>query len=115
MSITEYSNREKNTLLYVESCCVDYGGRLHVVRMNAEDDAAISRFVLDGIVLRYGRIKHGFVNRDGAKFIELSDAGYELAWQVRRARAERLKLDDEKLTQQTRRVVSGATESADNG
>jgi hypothetical protein len=85
---------ERSFLLYVETCCVDGGGLLVGVRMNAEDHAAAAKFVEAGLLASFGRIPSALLGRSGSPqgathYAELTDAGWLLAHTLRRERAKR--------------------------
>lgn len=82
---------ERSFILYAETCCVDAGGLLVGARMNAEDHAAALKFVENGFMF-FGRIPSELLGEGPSgvtHWCELTLAGYELAWQCRRARASR--------------------------
>lgn len=83
---------ERSCLVYVESCAVDCGGMLTGERMNADDHAALKRFAEDGL-LTSGRIPACLLGkgpRGLTHWAKLTDAGWSLAHQLRRARAEQV-------------------------
>jgi hypothetical protein len=93
MSLTpETITREQaSILLYVESCAVEYGGLLEGVRINATDLRALVSLTEAGY-LTFGRIPGkllGSFQRGVTHWCDLTDAGWALAHQMRRARAAR--------------------------
>jgi hypothetical protein len=89
IDIATLTRDEKSLLLYVETCCVDYGGLLEGIRMNESDHKALDRFKAEG-VLDFGRIPSellGQFSRKVTKWCDLTDTGWALAHQLRRARA----------------------------
>ncbi|WP_236027618.1 MULTISPECIES: hypothetical protein [Burkholderia] len=87
------SRDEYSLLLYAETVCVEYGGLLEGARMNAADMGALERFKADGI-LNYGRVPGrllGTFTRGVSHWCDLTDAGWELAHKLRRARAAKSK------------------------
>jgi hypothetical protein len=88
---------ERSFLLYAETCCVDGGGLLVGVRMNADDLAAAESFVARGVMI-FGRIpaKMLGIRCDGlfapsgvTHYVELTDIGWRLAHQLRQESALR--------------------------
>jgi hypothetical protein len=85
------SKDEKSFLLYAESCAVDQGGLLVGARMNADDHAAAKLFCDRGLMF-FGRIPAALLKGGltaETHYVELTLAGWELAWKLRRARADR--------------------------
>ena len=85
----------RSALLYAESCCVDYGGLLEGVRMNAEDHEALRQFQAMGL-LTFGRIPaallgtHGFTRTNPTHWCRLNPKGWTLAHLCRMIRAEQV-------------------------
>lgn len=77
---------ERNTLVYVESCCVDENGILDPVRMNKEDYENLEKFSVVGI-LRFGRIPRQ--SRFVGNWVQLTPLGWEVSQTLRRHRAVR--------------------------
>lgn len=50
--ISGFDRDQRSMMLYAESCCVDHGGLLIGIRMNAEDHEAAAGFVTAGY-MRY--------------------------------------------------------------
>lgn len=87
----EMTRDERSFLLYAESCCVDAGGLLVAERMNADDHAAAARFVALGL-MTFGRIPSELLATSFASpthYAELTEAGWQLAWQLRRERGDK--------------------------
>jgi hypothetical protein len=53
----EYSHDFKSLLMYLESCMVDYCGRIKGCKMNAEDFAIASQMNAEGLI-EFGRLKY---------------------------------------------------------
>lgn len=87
MAAETMTKDEKSCLLYIETCCVDRGGLLEGCRLNAADHAAIGLFKTHGLLTRAGRIPAKLLKNSSTHYAELSDAGWELAHQLRRWRA----------------------------
>jgi hypothetical protein len=80
---------ERSLLLYVETCAVDYGGRMNAERINTEDREILDRWKKAGFI-NYGRIIAADINSNGSLWVQLSDNAWELAHEERRARASRM-------------------------
>jgi hypothetical protein len=80
---------ERSLLLYVETCAVDYGGRMNAERINTEDREILDRWKKAGFV-NYGRIIEADINRNGSLWVQLSEEAWTVAHSERRARAERM-------------------------
>jgi hypothetical protein len=90
---------QRNVLLYVESCAVDYGGLLDNQYMNTADHDALKELAELGI-LTYGRIPGkllGTFARSVTLWCDLTEAGWTLAHQLRRARAAKPNASREKV------------------
>jgi len=80
---------QRNILMYAETCAVDYGGLLEGIRMNAADLVALDQLEAAGI-LKHGRIPGkllGTFARSVSYWCDLTEAGWTLAYQLRRERA----------------------------
>jgi hypothetical protein len=80
---------QRSALLYVESCAVEYGGLLEGIRMNEADHKALTE-LSDAGFLTYGRIPGkmlGTFQRGVTHWCDLTETGWALAQQLRRARA----------------------------
>lgn len=80
---------ERSLILYLEACATDYGGRVNHVHLNDEDFIIIRRWRKQGLI-KFGRIKFADVNKDGAHWVELTEAAVEAAHRERRARIARM-------------------------
>lgn len=93
MSPETMTRDEVSCLLYLETVCVDYSGLAQSVRMNKDDHEAIARFREAGL-LEFGRVPARLLRRDETYprdyWVTLTDAGWTLAHQLRRARAAKL-------------------------
>ena len=78
----EWAKAERSLLLYLETCAVDYDGRVCGARMNREDFEIAERWDRFGYV-RFGRIEGGLaVVSQSTHWCELS----EVAWRDAHAR-----------------------------
>lgn len=85
------TRNQSSALLYVETCCVDFGGLLEGTRMNEDDRDALDQLAAAG-ALKWGRIPGrllGSFQRQVTHWCDLTDEGWALAHQLRRARAAR--------------------------
>ena len=94
MNLETMSYEERNLLLYLETCAVDYGGSVEAQRMNGDDFLIADSWVNSGFI-RFGRIRSKDImshkgNRRVTHWVELSDAAWALAHAERRARFKRL-------------------------
>lgn len=83
------TKEELSLLLYLESCAVDYAGRVNSKRMNSEDFTIVGSWQTSGFV-EFGRITFRDCNRDGDHWIRLSESAWMAARSERRARADRM-------------------------
>lgn len=86
------SRDQRSLLMYAETCAVDHGGLLEGSKMNAADLAALSTLA-DGGILTFGRIPGrlvGTFRRPITHWCDLTEAGWALAHQLRRARAAKV-------------------------
>lgn len=91
LQVAGMSRDERSFLLYAETCCVDGGGLLVGERMNADDHDAAKKFIALGL-MAFGRIPSELIGggpRGVTHYAELTDAGWMLAWELRKARASR--------------------------
>ena len=83
---------EESLLLYFETQCVDYGGTLESVRMNADDFEIAKRWREAGFI-QFGRIAFKDIKRRGGEsrnyWVVLSDEAWKLAHTARRERCDR--------------------------
>lgn len=87
-TLDSMGNNERSLLLFVESCAVDFWGRMDQRRINDEDREILDQWNDTGFVV-YGRIAAADCNKDGALWVRLSEAALDLAHQERRARIAR--------------------------
>jgi hypothetical protein len=82
------SQREQNTLLYVEARIVDNGGKLSLAQMNHEDQQNLKLMRAAGL-LEFGEQKRDPDNpRDDVQFIEsFSDEAFDIVRDCRQLRA----------------------------
>lgn len=92
LTLENISRDQRSILMYAETCAVDYGGLLEGSKMNAADLAALSTLI-DGGILTFGRIPGrlvGTFRRPITHWCELTEAGWALSHQLRRARAAKV-------------------------
>lgn len=91
MNINEMTRDEKSMLLYIETCNVDGDCLLVASKMNVADIEAMKKFQQEGLLLRSGRIPYRMLQNNGLSvrthYAELTDAGWELAHQLRKQRS----------------------------
>ena len=79
---------ERNLLLYLETCAVDYGGLVDIKHMDKEDMDIAEKWDKEGFV-KFGRIKfHSIIK--STHWCELSEEAWNLAHAERRARCKRM-------------------------
>ena len=88
MNLKDMSRDERGLLLFLETCLVDYCGRVNKARMNQLDEEIGQRWIEEGFVSG-GRIASDDHNGQGAHWIEFSEEAWKLAHEERRARFER--------------------------
>lgn len=64
MKLEDMSKDERSLLLFLESCAVDYGGRVNLARMNQEEVDIAGRWNENGFV-SFGRIVIRHHNSNG--------------------------------------------------
>lgn len=78
---------ERSVLLYAETTMVDYGGLMEGPRLNGDDHTALNRLQEAGM-LTWGRVPGRllgqFTSRHITHWVELTEAGWALAHQLRR-------------------------------
>lgn len=86
-SVENMSRDEKSLLLYIETRCADYGGKLDDRQMNAVDLSLLKSWGAEGFV-EYGRIASIYVGASSpnTKWCRLSDEAWRLAHECRKAR-----------------------------
>ena len=87
--MVELTSRELNTLLYLEDCLVNQGGRLEMMRMNQDDWDVIEKMADHITVIRLAsplvsgkKYSHGVTKYD--------DYAWELSHKERKTRAMRM-------------------------
>ncbi|MDN7965596.1 hypothetical protein QZM92_26810 [Burkholderia multivorans] len=103
IDINALTKVERSIILYAESCCVDCGGLLEGIRMNADDMTALRKFA-DAGILTFGRIPARLLGplsglREPTHWITFTEEAWQLAHALRRERAARVtasrrKVDD---------------------
>jgi hypothetical protein len=79
---------ELSLLLFLETCAVDYGGRVDSRRMNKEDFAIVDEWKKSSYVL-FGRIYSKDIT-DSSHWVELSNVAWNDAHAERKARFNRI-------------------------
>ena len=87
--LDKLTREERSTLLYLESCMVDYGGRWHYKRTNEDDREIMMKWQKKGW-LNFGRIVLKDGNKDGLHWVRLGPRLLKLAQAERRARIDRM-------------------------
>jgi hypothetical protein len=93
MTPEKMTKDERTCLLYLETCAVDYGGLVQGARMNKADHEACARFAELGLATIYRVPSRLFTTQSGQvnnHFVMMTEAGFALAHQLRRQRADRL-------------------------
>lgn len=80
---------ERSLLLYLETCAVDYGGKMNLDHLNAADWLFIAEWTKSGLI-ESGRVAAGDIRNKRAHWCRLSEEAWEAAHKERRARAERM-------------------------
>lgn len=89
LTIETITRDQRSILMYAETCAVDHGGLLEGIRMNKTDLDSLAELAAAGI-LTFGRIPGkmlGTFKRNNTHWCDLTEAGWSLAYQLRRARA----------------------------
>jgi len=89
MLLSKMTKDERSLLLYLETCAVDYGGRVNFQRMNKEDLIIIAKWSTQKII-EYGQIAFEYCNNDGSNWVKLTPEMMILAHEERTARAKRM-------------------------
>ena len=89
MKLDDMTKDERSLLLFLETCAVDYGGKVDGRRINKEDIDTARKWNTDGFV-KFGRIKFHDIAFHHTHWCELSDEAWAIAHEERRARYERL-------------------------
>jgi hypothetical protein len=87
--MTFLTKDEASLLLYLETCAVDYGGKVDLRHMNPLDLMALANWTNAGFV-DSGRIRFKDIHFHRSYWVVLSDEAWEMAHKLRRERCERL-------------------------
>ena len=91
MSLETMSNDEISLLLYLETCCVDHGGKVDINKMNDKDVDIAKRNAELGFI-SFGRIATeslSLISGAHTHWCQLSDDAWELVHHARWERAVR--------------------------
>lgn len=80
---------EQSILMYLETCCVDYGGKVDMRKVNPTDMEIIKKWQAEGW-LDFGRIRFSDHIANRTHWVTLSGDLWEMACRLRRERADRL-------------------------
>ena len=80
---------ERSLLLFLEARADDYGGRVNIQHMNAQNMILAEKWSKEGF-LGFGRIVIRNHNLDGTHWVKLSDEAWKLAHEERRNRNRRM-------------------------
>ena len=83
------SKNELTLLLFLETCAVDYGGRVDSRRMNQTDFDIINDWKKKDYLL-FGRIRSKDITTNRSHWVELSDTAWNDAHSERKARFKRI-------------------------
>jgi len=93
VKLEELSKDERNLLLYIETCAVDYGGLVHSQRINGDDREILKRWNESGFV-SFSRITFASIqllhDKHNTDLVRLSEEAWKLAHEERRARNVRM-------------------------
>lgn len=93
MKLDDLSKDERNLLLYIETCAVDYGGLVHSQRVNEDDREILKRWNESGFV-SFSRITFASMqllnDKCNTDLVRLSEDAWKLAHEERRARSVRM-------------------------
>lgn len=89
--LDDMTRDERSLMLYLETRAVDYGGKVNVPHMNAEDMEVTKKWNKEGFI-KFGRIKfHDILSKQsGTHWCELSDEAWVLVAMERKARYQRI-------------------------
>ncbi len=102
-TITDLTKPEKNLLLFLECCSVDYAGVYQPARINSEDLEIMDRWRDEGFI-DHGRVSSEYLTRSRCVWAKLSPEAEDLAQQVRRERAARMWANREWTTTEEKRL-----------
>jgi hypothetical protein len=80
---------ERSLLLFLETCAVDYGGKVDARHMNDDDFNIAKQWNAEGFI-EFGRIKFHDIVEKKTHWVTLSIDAWTLAHTERKERAERL-------------------------
>ncbi len=88
------NQKQINLLVYLETCMVDYGGKVEARRINGDDYALMEAWKKEGLI-KFGRLFASEANKEGRSYVAthwvlFTEKAWELAHQYRRERAARL-------------------------
>lgn len=91
ITIESITRDQRSVLVYAEHCAVEHGGLLEGIRMNPDDHTALIQLEIAGFLTSGrvpGKMLGSFRVRQVTHWCDLTDAGWDLAAQLRRARSE---------------------------
>lgn len=97
---------ERSLLLFLETRAVDYGGRVKLDHMNAEDIGIAQKWNKEGF-LGFGRIVIRNHNPDGTNWVKMTKEAWTLAHKERKARAKRLWLNKTWVSTEDSKAING--------
>ena len=103
------TKEELSLLLFLETCCVDYGGRVDSRRMNKADFDIVDNWKQDGYLL-FGRIRHSDISEHRSHWTEFSNRAWNDAHAERKARFKRI--NDKRQWEKTEEARQNIIESA---
>jgi hypothetical protein len=80
---------EKSLLLYLESCVVDFAGKIDSTKMNHEDYKLAEKWNHQGFI-KFGRISYDDIIGSKTHWVELSEHAWNHAITLRKERADRM-------------------------
>lgn len=109
---SELTKDELSLILFFECAAVDYGGKVDIRRMNADDFKIAEKWNKEGFV-EFERIAFKSLTNDNKTYaVFLSDSAWEIAHYERRARCKRLtektRMDNNKrkgMKEETRKTI----------
>lgn len=85
----QLTKEQKSLLLFLETRAVDYGGRVNISHMNAQDMIIAEKWNEEGF-LAFGRIVFRNHNNDGTHWVKLTPEAWIEAHKERMIRAKRM-------------------------
>lgn len=96
MKLNEMTKDERSLLLFFESACTEYGGKLNPRHMNEDDNIIKDKWVKSEFI-KYGRMNFADTKiGNNTHWVKLSDEAWKLAHEERIARFKRLEYNKEK-------------------